>query len=74
MVNVNFSKLISAPEFVQMSPSITRTSSGDGARRVGPWEGSGIMIHQEALKNWPACSIVSESIQQFRRDQSVREP
>jgi len=53
-VKVNFSKLKSAPELVQMSLSITRISSGEGPRNGVPWDGSGVMIHQEALKNCPA--------------------
>jgi hypothetical protein len=49
MENVDFSKLKSAPEFVQMSESMTRISAAEGARRIGPCEGSGMMTHQVAL-------------------------
>jgi hypothetical protein len=48
IVNVRLSKLTSASELVQMSESIDRTSGVEGAR-TPPWEGSGMMIHHEAL-------------------------
>ena len=48
MEKVKLSKLTSAPELEQMSDSIVRTSAGDGVRSP-PCEGSGTVIHHDAL-------------------------